>query len=588
MTPPPEPGEKESRLRVWWFILDLDIKISMHIGRPLAVRAKLGIDRPMLSGIEGVYKELEQSRLDFKQYALEVVSEICIADELGDHSINQQIGEIIKLDRLQGIEKRLPQIPDDHEFDAQLTIAVADHKLELLAFKMMVSCSLAKANQKQQKAYSKLVLQKDGPLDQVKPGAKKVGRPRRLQRHESYDLILLSARSILEIFDIVMKVDSHRRQPTWNRFFDAYCAAAILGIASLQQGHYLSSDVALVYRASNTFASFAREHSDCHVAGVAAFRIGDLMEQLHKFNHAQSTKTQSTKDSSAYRNVQKRGKTKNENTTPKKRKSGDLDDTLEASNKRPRRDTESPTPKQPETEELYNSAVLIYGQDQTSTTGFSRSGYAMDPVLEEPQPVGGYTPADPHMSAPLSFNGSMSATDPSTYLPYNDQVYANLGIQRGWFHPPMAQPDVPLLNWEQWGLPPSTMTYDSRGGHRALGDLRSNQTPNQMTTQDLPALRPGGFQYSEYVPQHSAASVSQSPYHNDGTAQYFANQQGSMAWISEEHGSERRQPHQAPDQACAWDHQQQAHLFPPHSASVDPSIGYYTTFQVPTTTAAWG
>ena len=126
----------------------------MHVGRPLAVQVKLGIDRPSLDELEGVYRDLEQSKLDFTQYALEVLDELSNYEARAETRTYETLVGLTKLDRLRGIEKRMPKIPIDMEHDEQLKVAVGDHKVELLAFKMMLCCNLANAAQSQQPSFS--------------------------------------------------------------------------------------------------------------------------------------------------------------------------------------------------------------------------------------------------------------------------------------------------------------------------------------------------------------------------------------------------------------------------------------------------
>jgi hypothetical protein len=189
----------------------------------------------------------------------------------------------------------------------------------------------------------------------------------------------------------------------------------------------------------------------------------------------------------------------------------------------------------------------------------------------------------------MSFNSTMSATHPSPYIIYNDQMYVipGLDIQYDWFHPPLAHPQIPMLDLDEWTLPPSA--YDSQLVQTPSSHFHAEPPSASMRTQDLPALRTGPFEYNDYVATQSTISAPQCAYNSGSGAQYFDNQQASMTALHDGSNSERGTQHDMMRRNPSWEYQQQQQrISRPSSTHVDPSAGFYSNFHVPTTTAAWG
>ena len=604
-TPPPDTPESEFRCRVWWLILELDIQISMHVGRPLAAQVKLGINRPTFSGVEGVYKDLEQSRLDFTQYALEVLDELgAYETDIGDRTYESLV-ELTKLDRLQRMETRLPQIPKDFEYDEQLLIAVGDHKVELLAFKMMLCCTLAKAAQKQRGSFT--VFQKDDQKGDIKPSAAKAGRPRGIHREEAYphqSAIYDSARSIVESFAKVASIDIYDQYANWNRFFDAYCAASILAIAALRDETRLQSDISMIMTMSSLLQTISNRNQHCHIATVAARRIAQLLDDIQKDSTAakvQASRADQAVPSSSVKAKLKRTHsgektpiTESAEATPKrKRKTDDFETSSSQGVKRTKPDPASTHQERPH-EEGGNDTVMYAPGPQYYGAGEAFQG----------QMLSGYPEyGDIATSTSTSFDTGTSQAHYSPYMPYDGQLYVNqTGVSRSWFHPPLAHPPVPYQEIDAWVLP--TYPTNEEWQHHMTSASHSNIDPGLAGQVELSTQVSGQHGQRSYFP-HSTMSVPTTP-----TQQYPFNISGHFAGtepaVSEDHrapgsGHADYRGTVAAQEESPWDWvQHQQSLMRRSSATAvqttrapdEPAYyantTYFQAYEIPTTTGQWG
>ena len=593
-TPPPGAQESELRRRVWWSILELDVQISMHVGRPLAAQVKLGIDRPILSGVNGVYKDLEQSKLDFTQYALEVLEGICTnGDQDGDHTYESLV-DLTKLDRLQRMEWRLPQIPKDCDHDAQFTVAVCDYRIELLSLKMMLCCTLAMAAQKQLGSYS--VFQKDSQQERKKTSGAKAGRPRASHRDEAYPhqtAVLDSTRAILESFDKVAVVDVDDQYPKWNRFFDAYSAGSILAIAYLREETRSMSDVSLIMTLCSHLQAITNRKPHCHIAGVAARRIGQLLDDIEK-DIASSRAEQKLKAGQPKPSVSKLKRTHSESEpiavkpegelSAKKSKTGHTEASTVPGFKRRKRDPTSP-----------KQEGLLGGVPETTVMYPPSSQYSIaEPALQGHDFSGhvGYT--DDPDSAATSFDASTGVAQYPHSGMYGDQIALNWD----WLHPPLAQPQPPLRDFDDWGIP----AYAPNNSWQY--PMPAQYQANVITEQ---AAQVNGPYVPGVVHDRSSISVSAPPtpvrQQPSNTNHYYADPQPSVSQNQTAAGNVQsgHSVQSATQEANPWDWVQHQQSLTRRNSAVavqttgtanEPMYhsqpGYFQSYDIPTTTGAWG
>ena len=553
-TPPPDTQEIESRRHVWWSILQLDSQISMHIGRPLAAQVGLGVDQPALIGVEGIYRELEQSKLDFTQYALEVLDELCIyGDPTGDRTYESLV-ELAKLDRLLRMEMRIPQIPKDLEYDEQLMVATCDYTIELLSLKMMLCCTLATAALKKRGSFS--VFEKDSQREQKKRVA---------HRDEAYphqNAILKAARAILESFFKVAAMDNHDQYANWNRFFDAFCAAAILAIAYLRRETKLMSDVSTIMTMSSHLQAILSRNPHCRLATVAAGRIGQLLDDIEK----------------------------DVALSMEKSKTGNTEASSTSGTKRRKRDRVSPKQENPYGEVPGTSMIYAQSSQDMGTEG----------ALQVHDSAGYVRFADNPESTTTSFDTSISVAHYPPYGPYSDQIAMNnaTGTSWYWLHPPVAQPQPPFRNFDEWPVPAYTMNGDWQ--HLTVSHYQSNIVPEQAAHVDgshdpgpfydrssisisVPATplqqQPSGTNpyYAHPQPSLSEAQLAAGTAQGDYIAQIAAQGENPGDWVQHQQSLMRRNSAMAA-QSTGATNEAMYHSQPEH----------FQAYDIPTTTGAWG
>jgi hypothetical protein len=596
-TPPPETPESEFRRRVWWLILELDIQISIHIGRPLAIRAKLGIERPNLDGVEGAYRQLEQCKLDFKQYALEVLGELCVDGDEPNEQNHETLVELSKMERLQKMEKRLPQMPD-LEQNEQLVIAIGDHKIELLALKIMLCCTLVKSAEKQRRGFFKIDFQKDSAPRQVKPAAQ-IGRPRDANRDEvqSYQVIILeAARSILETFQQVAAVDVSDHYANWNRHFDVYSAAAILAIAALRWEAQSSANITLIANIFSLMTAISDRNPQCHIATVAVTRIGELYAELQNrqlsSTHKQRVKDEASEPATVPRSKQnKRGdspsKAKGSSiNNPKKRKSSEISADTTENVKRIRIEPVSPDDYQSPDDDYGNGNgdYAQYPQQQDFGSHASDLGFNTAEMYQQVAMVSYNAAGEGATCTTTSFDGGIDATHYPQYWHFNDQgnMTNDHGIPYEWYHTPLAGPQPPFLdldNWQVFGgtqkLQTSTSPYQNnlnndqmiQMSQAAAAHNLAGQT--QYVAQDIPAQAHPTSAIQPLIPLQPSH-----PQERLGTSQ----DPGAWEFLQRQHRHDlmRRNSGIAAQMTTA-----------PSEVFGQGHSAYVQSFQIPTTTGPW-
>lgn len=567
----------------------------MHIGKPLAVRVKLGIDRPTLDGIDGVYKYLEQSRLDFKRYALEVLGDICVYDDQNGNQTYETLLEVTKLEQLRDLEKRLPQIPQEDDFDEQLVVAVCDHKIELLAMKMMLCCSLAKAAQTQQDDSSKSVLQKD-LQGKSKTTPKKPARARPPNRENGYAdqmAILESARSILEAFKMVANLENYERFANWNRLLDVYCAAAILAIGALRKIKPCSTDRELISQASDMLNAISTRNPESHLATIASKRIGELCTLISS-SHEQEAKARRQAD---YISKPKRVRTKETSTnervandiSAKKRKSGEVEPARDREVKRRRGSPASPYPEYQTIDNTYSNPLHdVSTQQDISTSQAPHSAPHVEEYFPGPLGMGNEVLPNAFESASTSFGNGMNMTQYSPYWGLNDPNYTNTGVPYGWYHPPLAHPQVPMRDFDEWALPLSAVDTEPHM-HQTISPFQNNTDPGQMAHFDQSATVGGGNEQNYYNAQNmTAMSVPNTP-HPLSANRYFPNAQQSAQPNRPGDSMTNRNASRSTEENNAWEWVQRQKSMAGQVTAPPDTVGYpyYSTFEIPPTSSAW-
>ena len=591
----------------------------MHIGRPLAVRAEPGIDRPTLEGIDGVRKELEQSKLDLCQFTLEVLAGLCIDDQDNNDRPFEVLEEIAQLDRLEKMEKRLPQLSKRQQDDKLLVIDSEYHKMDLLALKMLLCCSLANKATDQQASVATSSPQGGSTTQHPQQHINaKAGRSRKQRRNEAYPYqsrILDSARSILDTFQYIASLDKDDDHSSWTRFFDAYCAAAILTIAFLRRETSEAADLTLIRISLARFSTVSQRSSSCYLAKVAAFRIKALFGEATKLRLATSRKRKLGSDASyscdidqAATDTAEKKISRSKVTSAKKRKKGgdDMLPLLEV--KRAQLDSVSAAQAPAMPQEVYQSSLgAQVSEHQRFTTQAPYLGMTTEQQFQQPTFEAHGGSVGDSTSASASFDGTLTVTQYQTDWSLQDPGNSidGLGIPYEWYHPPLVNPDPPMLEIDSWGLPQATVGNEN-GIFHPVDAYGSNFNTNPVAQLARSATTGDIHESYSQQPQSSVASslpVTQTGQRFICAAQYFGGMQATQYHDTTAAGHTQGQygstmSSQGND-SWTWVQQQQ-HVNRRNSATAihtstntHEGLHYaqpsqFQPYRVPTTSGAWG
>ena len=453
-----ESFELEYRRRIWWMIIELEVQIATHIGRGISGLLEHGIDRPLLDNVGGDLAVLEKSRIDFRQYALDILDSLSKLDtgldDVGDY---ESLLTLARLDALQRIIDSLPAFLDDR---LAVAVAVADHHIEVYAFRLMLCCLLARSSQRKPWSSSDRPSQTAAaPKDKRKRGP---GRPpgKRRQVYDFQQDILDSARNIVHKFRKISAMEAQEQTCNWLRCFDAYTAVSILALAALRHETKEQNDFRLIGDGQQLFASLARRNRHCRFADVASRRISDLWSDTQKLplpSVRKMSPTTSKMDPGAKSKAKRRQASPVEDTPDeisvplnrKKRKGIPTEDPPNAEAKRLR----------VEPDQMHDTAQDVRSASRTHLQMQSSAAQEMGhhsmvpntpfifPPTETPTQLSLYSDSLPQSSF-------TSYEDESAHVAYYAQHWDHTGtyfpFNPGWWHPPLLEPQIPFYHPEHW------------------------------------------------------------------------------------------------------------------------------------------
>ena len=442
-------------------IIELEVQIATHIGRGISGLLEHGIDRPMLENVESDLAVLEKSRIDFRQYALDILDSLSRLDtgseDVGDY---ESLLTLARLDALQRLIDSLPVYPAFSDEMPAKAVAVADHHIEVYAFRLMLCCLLARSSQKKLWNSSDKVAQAAPPP----PEKPKRGPGRRLGKQQHvYDFqqnILDSARNIVTKFKDISAMEAQEQTCNWLRCFDAYTAVSILAIAALRRETKEQNDFRLIGDGQQLFASLARRNHHCRFADVASRRISDLwsdtqklpLPPVRKAPNISSKTDQVARPTATPYQLPDTEATLDEVSLPssrKKRKNRATEDLRSSEAKRLRVETDRTL----DTAQAAQAASRTRVQRQTSSGQEMGHHYLVlntpftFPPSESPNQLSPYSESLPQSSFTSYEDESANVAyyaqhwdHTGTYFPYNP----------GWWHPPLIEPQIPFYHPEYW------------------------------------------------------------------------------------------------------------------------------------------
>ncbi|RMZ88625.1 hypothetical protein DV736_g4152, partial [Chaetothyriales sp. CBS 134916] len=278
-------NEIEVRRRIWWLVLDLEVQISTLIGQPLNVSKRLlaDMERPTLDELDEDSKGLQSSKLDFREAALEILSKIPddtqAVLESGDCNF---LAEHVNMERFEQMQARLPNAQPGTGAPKEHVTAVVNHRIEFLAFKMLLSCVLAVTSLKEDDSSS--ITNKGAEVGKKEGLASNAKESKSVLGPGSSHLkdIISCARKILEEFETWYQMQEVHGTKNWTTCLYAFSAAVILTVTILRKGVCHDGHFQAISKVHTIFSTMTQQSPSSIMVNKVSTRLGALVGELKK------------------------------------------------------------------------------------------------------------------------------------------------------------------------------------------------------------------------------------------------------------------------------------------------------------------
>lgn len=260
----------EASRRLWWHLLDLDLRLSLLVGRRPHLRPNaFEFPRPSFNDLRPDKKRLQQCISDFTQFKMKFLTFINTekAQAIPGPEDRQSKQDAL-LKKFESLQERAPGLSEDGSKDITHSIAVAEHQFDMHVFSIVLHHHLARTTN------SDSIQQagRDKPAT-VQPKLSKSRNLRKQASDKTQKDMFQSARWVMELFDYIYTSDASRSTLSWTHCFGVYSAAVILGVARLRQDVDLPTDSS---RIQHTFKVFQELTTTMPALNIAQLATGPL------------------------------------------------------------------------------------------------------------------------------------------------------------------------------------------------------------------------------------------------------------------------------------------------------------------------
>ncbi|KAK5055251.1 hypothetical protein LTR84_013001 [Exophiala bonariae] len=267
----------EASRRLWWRLLDLDLRLSLLVGRwPHLPSNAFDFPRPSFRGSRPDENRLRQSQFEFMQLKMDFLT--CANTgkaQTSPISEDRQSREDMLSVRFERLQEGAPSPSQDGPKDLAYSIAVAEHQLDIHLFSILL-------HHYHTRVTSSEAVQPPG-RDKPSTRPPKSNKARILRKHAS-DIrqkeIFQSARRVMELFDYIHTSDTSKSTLSWTHCFGAYSAALILGVARLRQDVDLPTDSSRIQQISKVFHELTTTMPALSIAQLASGPLETLATAL--------------------------------------------------------------------------------------------------------------------------------------------------------------------------------------------------------------------------------------------------------------------------------------------------------------------
>jgi hypothetical protein len=538
----------EASRRLWWHLIDLDLRLSLLVGRRPHLRSNaLEFPRPSFSGLRADEKRLQQSTFELIQFKMEVLTSIS-TDKAQATSVTEarppkQEAVLKKFERLQ---EKAPVPSQDGSKDIIHSIAVAEHQLDIHLFSIVFHHHLARGTS----------------LDQAQPpghdkksaGQSKQGKSRNLRKQSSGKTqrdMFQSARRVMELFDFIYTSDTSRSALSWTQCFGAYSAAVILGVARLRQEVDLPTDSSRIQQTLKVFQDLTTVMPALNIAQLATGPLETLAIALEGLEDDRENPTTS-ESVQIKRSPKISGKTDPSSSgtqNKRKREAEPIDTTLRGQGEPHNQSVYDDDQHQEKRARFSAEAPSFDGHGQNvpdwapsqehqyAQPGSSFRDIPMESFHDQPASASFQQPFPPSASTSFTGNEPMEFSN-LEYGSAQDSSHHYNSIEP-WYHPPMSiHPPMYDRQWQAQGTSftmlggdgiqhsfygdPSPMTMNNP--HHLDQQMHNQQSMmlNNMGHGNPPHVHDGPLKDSTAVPGPTHTSVGPEHVHSQHDAGYYS------------------------------------------------------------------
>ncbi|OAL35360.1 hypothetical protein AYO20_05411 [Fonsecaea nubica] len=244
---------------------ELDVQLSFLLGRCPFIASFHGISRPTSTASRPEEQDLQERVYDFSQYMLEVLERFNRGKNDPQILSSQERETRLEADltRLYHLQSKLPPVPQNNSSDPSLSIAITQHHIDVQLMLMVLHCQMLRAMRNQHTS----------------------------AKRAKYRELLKCSRLITEMFDSIHSLDPTKTASSWPRCFGVFCAAVMLGIATIRQEVGVSIGSKRVERTLSIFKDLGKAGQATGVVDLAITSLDLVVERIKELEHPPTSAT---------------------------------------------------------------------------------------------------------------------------------------------------------------------------------------------------------------------------------------------------------------------------------------------------------
>ncbi|OAL18441.1 hypothetical protein AYO22_10637 [Fonsecaea multimorphosa] len=248
-----------------WLLVELDVQLSFLLGRCPFIAPFHNIPRPSPTASRQEEQDLQENVYDFSQYMIEVLDRFNRGKNDPQMMSSQERETMLEADltQLYQLQSKLPPIPQNSSADVSLSIAITQHHIDVQLMLMVLHCQILRSMRNQHTS----------------------------AKRAKYRELLKCSRMITEMFDSIHGLDPTKTASSWPRCFGVFCAAVMLGIATIRQEVGVSIGSKRVERTLGIFKDLAKAGQASGITELATKSLDLVVERIRELEHPPTTTT---------------------------------------------------------------------------------------------------------------------------------------------------------------------------------------------------------------------------------------------------------------------------------------------------------